>query len=157
MSTIEKFPRPSYQTPRHKPRPRKRWLWRFGPAFWTITGVLSLVINLVLISVIILLAGQVFILKSLVSNQLLNGLNDNFALMDQARIQANIPVSAEVPAKFDLPLETDTRRGIDRRYSDPGCARFFVYRRIEYLKRSHRHHFTCRFTTAGPSKPGGTG
>jgi len=28
--------------------------------------------------------------------------------MDQARIQATIPVSAEVPAQFDLPLVTDT-------------------------------------------------
>ena len=97
-----------HQSPRQKPRPRRRWLWRFGPAFWTITGTFSLIINLILIVIVFLLAGQIFTLKSLVSEQLLNGLSDNFALMDQARIQANIPVSAQVPARFDLPLETDT-------------------------------------------------
>jgi hypothetical protein len=104
MSTIEEI----HQTPSHKPRPRRRWLWLYGPAFWTITGTLSLIINLILIAIVFVLAGQIFTLKALVSNQLLSGLNDNFALMDQASIRANIPVSAEVPAKFNLPLETDT-------------------------------------------------
>jgi hypothetical protein len=108
MSPIENISNLPHQTPRHKPRPRRRWLWRFGPAFWTITGALSLLVNMILICMVILLAGQVFTLKSLVTNQLLNGLSDNFALMDQARIQSSIPVSAEVPAKFNLPLNTDT-------------------------------------------------
>ena len=108
MRTPEELPKQPHQTPRHKPRPRRRWLWRFGPAFWTITGVFSLVVNLILISMVIILSGQVFALKSLVSNQLLNGLSDNFILMDQARIHSSIPVNAEVPAKFNLPLNTDT-------------------------------------------------
>jgi hypothetical protein len=108
MNTIEELPKQPHQTPHHKPRPRRRWLWQIGPAFWTITGVLSLVVNMVLICMVILLAGQVFALKSLISDQLLSGLSDNFALMDQARIQASIPVSADVPAKFKLPLDTDT-------------------------------------------------
>jgi hypothetical protein len=108
MSPVEELANLPHQTPHHKPRPRRRWLWRLGPAFWTISGAISLVVNIILISIVVILAGQVFTLKALVSNQLLNGLNSNFALMDQARIKATIPVSAKVPAKFNLPLETDT-------------------------------------------------
>jgi hypothetical protein len=108
MSPVEELSELPHQEPHHKPRPRRRWLWRFGPAFWTITGAISIVVNIVLITMVVILAAQVFTLKSLVANQLLSGLSDNFALMDQARIQATIPVSANVPAKFKLPLKTDT-------------------------------------------------
>ncbi|MCE1255349.1 MAG: hypothetical protein LWX83_17600 [Anaerolineae bacterium] len=108
MDTQEEKDLTIHRQPRQKPRPRRRWLWRYGPAFWTVTGALSLIINIILIVIVFILAGQLFTLKSLVSHQLLDGLSDNFALMDQARIQANIPVSAQVPAKFDLPLETNT-------------------------------------------------
>jgi hypothetical protein len=104
MSTPDEI----HQTSHSKPRPRRRWLWLYGPAFWTITGTLSLIINLILIVIIIILATQIFTLKALVSDQILGGLNDNFALMDQASIRASIPVNAEVPAKFTLPLDTDT-------------------------------------------------
>ena len=108
MNPLEELPDLPHQGPRRKPRPRRRWLWRLGPAFWTISGAVSIIINIILITVVVILAAQVFSLKSLVANQLLGGLSDNFALMDQARIQASIPVSANVPAKFNLPLETDT-------------------------------------------------
>ena len=64
--------------------------------------------ELILILVIVVLSTQLFSLKRLVQDQLLGGLFDNFVLMDQAHIKTTIPVSASVPAKFDLPLQTNT-------------------------------------------------
>lgn len=81
---------------------------RIGPAFWTVASILSISINLMLIVLVLALAGQIFSLKSLLNDQLLSGLYQNFVLMDQAHIRTVIPVSTEVPAKFDLPLETNT-------------------------------------------------
>jgi hypothetical protein len=87
---------------------RRRWPFHFLPAFWTVTGILSLVVNVILIVVLITLAKQVFLLKAVVQNQLIDGLANNFQLMDQARIKTNINVSTQVPAQFTLPVETDT-------------------------------------------------
>ncbi len=81
---------------------------KFGPPFWTVTGILSLAVNLILIVVLISLAEQVFNIKSALQDQLIGGLYNNFVLMDQASIRTTIPVNAMVPAKFDLPLDTDT-------------------------------------------------
>jgi hypothetical protein len=73
-----------------------------------VTGTISLVVNLVLITVLIALVSNIFTLKPLIGDQLIGGLYDNFVLMDQAHIRTTIPVKTEVPARFDLPLETDT-------------------------------------------------
>jgi len=96
-------------TPTTPPPPTQpRRVFKFGPAFWTITGILSLAINVILIVILLTLSNHVFSLKAVLQNQLIEGLRSNFALMDQARIKAIIPVQAEVPAKFNLPLKTDT-------------------------------------------------
>jgi hypothetical protein len=87
-------------------KPRRRL--QFMPAFWTISGLISLAVNVILIVVLLSLANQVFTLKAIVKDQLIDGLANNFALMDQARIKTNINVSTNVPAKFILPLDTDT-------------------------------------------------
>lgn len=92
-------------TPPAAPKTRQ---WQAAPAFWTITGALSLMINVVLIVALILLARQLFTLKALVSDQLVDGLYQNFVKMDQARIQTTVQVSTEIPVKFDLPVKTDT-------------------------------------------------
>ncbi len=81
---------------------------KIGPPFWTIASILSLVVNLVLIVVVLVLAGQIFKVKAILTDQLIGGLYNNFVLMDQASIRTTIPVSTRVPARFDLPLETDT-------------------------------------------------
>ena len=102
---------PEPGAPAAKPAKRAfqwRWPFKFMPAFWTVTGILSLLVNAILIVVLISLGNQLFTLKALVQNQLLGGLYQNFILMDQAHIKATIPVSAKVPAKFDLPLKTNT-------------------------------------------------
>lgn len=88
-------------------KPARRPL-KIGPPFWTIASIISLAVNLILIVVILVLAGQIFKIKTILTDQLIGGLYDNFVLMDQASIRTTIPVSTQVPAKFDLPLETDT-------------------------------------------------
>jgi hypothetical protein len=88
------------------PRPRRRM--QFMPAFWTTTGFMSLVVTVILIVVLLTLANQLFALKAIVKDQLIDGLAQNFALMDRASIKTNINVTTSVPAKFTLPLETDT-------------------------------------------------
>jgi len=97
-----KIPNPRYVA---KPFVRLNKLW---PAFWTITGIFSLMVNAVLIAMLFSLGNQLFTLKSVVEDQLLGGLYQNFVLMDQSNIQTTIPVSAKVPAKFDLPLDVET-------------------------------------------------
>jgi len=91
---------------RRRRAPRRDW--KFAQAFWTLTSLLSLVVNVILVVVLISLGRQLFTLKGIVEEQLLGGLYENFILMDEAHIQTTIPVSAQVPAKFDLPLKTDT-------------------------------------------------
>jgi hypothetical protein len=98
--------------------PRMRpflWRGRVGPAFWTVASTLSLVVNIILIVILILLGRQLFFLKkTVVNDQLINGLYENFVLMDQAHIQTTITVSDtlqvkdNIPVVFDLPLSQKT-------------------------------------------------
>ncbi len=87
---------------------KKRRRFQFLPAFWTIVSITSLVINIVLVVVLFSVFGQFFQLKNAINDQLITGLESNFALMDQARIKTTINVSTNVPAKFSLPLKTDS-------------------------------------------------
>jgi hypothetical protein len=89
---------------------RRRWIRgeKIGPAFWTITSIVSLLVNVILIVLLLSLGQQLFSLKALVEDQLIGGLYQNFVMMDQAHIRTTIPVTTEVPAKFDLPLNTAT-------------------------------------------------
>ena len=82
--------------------------FKFGPAFWTIASLISITVNILLVVIVILLGNQLFSLKSLVEKQVLGSLYQSFAEMDTAHIRTAIPVNAEVPAKFDLPLTTTT-------------------------------------------------
>jgi hypothetical protein len=90
------------------------WRGKIGPAFWTVTGALSLVVSIALLVVLILFGRQLFALKSLVSDQLIGGLYYNFVLMDKAHITTDIQVSDtiqvddSIPVVFDVPLSTKT-------------------------------------------------
>jgi hypothetical protein len=92
---------------------------KLGPAFWTITGIMSLLVNGVLIAVLIILLLNVRpLLLSVQTLQLGDtmektialpgGLYTNFELMDRAHITAMIPVETTIPVKFDLPLNQQT-------------------------------------------------
>lgn len=88
----------------------KPYLWqgKIGPAFWTIAGVFSLGLNIILIVILVLLGQELFNLKQLVNNQLIGGLYQNFVLMDEAVISTTISVEDTIPVQFDLPVSTST-------------------------------------------------
>jgi hypothetical protein len=88
----------------------KPYLWqgKIGPAFWTIAGLFSLGLNVILIIMLITLGREFFGLKSLLDEQLVGGLYENFVRMDEAVIETTIPVDDSIPVQFDLPVSTST-------------------------------------------------
>lgn len=88
----------------------RRWIRgeKIGPAFWTVASIFSMLVNIILIVVLLSVGQQLFTLKKVVEEDVLGGLYGNFMMMDEAHIRTTIPVSTEVPAKFDLPLKTNT-------------------------------------------------
>jgi len=85
---------------------------KFGPAFWTVTGVLSLFTNAVLIGVLFTLLKMLGSLQGTagdVGAGLVGGLYNNFEKMENAHITAVIPVSMpDVPVDFILNYSTNT-------------------------------------------------
>jgi hypothetical protein len=104
-------PNPTPVTPASPTPPRRKWRWfwqgRIFPAFWTITGVISLVVNIILVVILILVGRELFVAKSLVEG-LVGGLHNNFVLMDQAHIKTTINVATTIPVQFELPVKTNT-------------------------------------------------
>lgn len=86
------------------------YLWRgeLAPAFWTVSGVFSLGLNVILIIILVVVGRELFALKSMVRDQLIGGLHANFMLMDQAVISAVVPVEDEIPVQFTLPVRAST-------------------------------------------------
>jgi len=90
------------ETPKGQARAAVR-TYNFGPPFWTIASILSLVINLILIIALLALWLNLRTLGISLStalnmgNGLLGGLYTNFEKMDRAHITTNIPVTAEIP------------------------------------------------------------
>ena len=88
------------------PRPR------FGPAFWTFTGIFSLAINGILLVVLGRLLLDIRELqssnKTSMDSRLLAGLYTNFEKMDRAHIRTEMPVQTTLPVKFDLQLNQQT-------------------------------------------------
>ncbi len=84
------------------------WQGRLLPAFWTVTAVLSLTVNIILIAGLILVGKQLFVLKQVINEQLLGQLYWNFMLMDQANIQTTVEVHDRIPVQFDLPVQATT-------------------------------------------------
>ena len=87
---------------------------KFAPAFWTVASVVSLVVNVILITIILILGRQLFNLRTIVSEGLVGGLYTNFVKMDQAHILTTVNVSTaiqvqdQIPVVFDLPLNQNT-------------------------------------------------
>jgi len=113
-------PEPASQAPAPAPTPAPAparpalWQGKILPVFWTVASVISLSINIILIVVLLLLARQLFLIKGVVSAQLVGGLHQNFVKMDQAHIKTTInvkdtiQVNDTIPVVFDLPLNTVT-------------------------------------------------
>lgn len=102
---------PLYQRLRNNPL---IWQGKVLPAFWTISGIMSFTLNVILIIVLIVLVRELFTLKAIVGDQLLGGLQTNFQKMDEAVIQTTvmvedtIQVNDTIPVQFTLPLEENT-------------------------------------------------
>lgn len=109
---VEAEPMPEIEPPSAQPddttQPGTSGWWKAGSIFWTVTGAMSLIVNFILVIVVIVLLSQLSSIKRMVQNDVLGGLYANFIMMDEASIRTTIPVHAEVPAKFKLPLDTDT-------------------------------------------------
>jgi hypothetical protein len=90
------------------------------PAFWTIASLLSILVNIILIVLVFILASELFNIKRLVQVQLIDGLYNNFAKMDEARISTTIhvkdiiKVQDTIPVIFDLPLKQGTEITLTR-------------------------------------------
>lgn len=85
---------------------------KFGPPFWTITGILSLVVNGVLIAVLFVMWNMIGPLQGTAGNigtELLSGLFTNFEKMDRATIKIVIPVDAQIPLDIIVPVQTTTQ------------------------------------------------
>jgi hypothetical protein len=103
---------------KEKPSPTSKlvvgYSYRFGPPFWTIASIVSLVVNLVLIVILLVVwMNTQKLIQSIggamnMGNFLLSGLYTNFEKMDRAHITTTIPVTAEIPVKFDLQLNQQT-------------------------------------------------
>jgi hypothetical protein len=115
---MEKFPS-SQDSPPAPIRNETRWrlpdnlrriLWRgqLGPAFWTTASLISITVNIILVVLLILIGKELFAIKTLVSDQLIGGLHQNFIKMDQASITTTIEVNDTIPVVFDLPVQTNT-------------------------------------------------
>jgi hypothetical protein len=79
----------------------------FGSTFGTIASLLSLTVNVLLIIILFYLGSQLGTIKRMEKDDVLAGLYASFILIDQASIKTIIPINAQVPAKFNLPLDTD--------------------------------------------------
>lgn len=84
---------------------------KFGPPFWTVTGILSLVVNGVLIACLVILLrmlGTIQLTAGDVGAGLIGGLYSNFEKMDRAHIRTEIPISTDIPVQFDIQISTQT-------------------------------------------------
>jgi hypothetical protein len=84
------------------------WQGKFGPAFWTITGIFSIVVNVILIVALLIIGKYLFTLNEIVEYGLIGGLHRNFVAMDEATIVTTVSVEDTIPVQFDLPVRTNT-------------------------------------------------
>jgi hypothetical protein len=93
------------------------YLWQGGkwrPAFRRTAILISLIVNFVLVIALLIVAQQLFAIKTFADKRLFEGLYYNFVLMDRAHIRTeiivsdSIQVSDTIPVVFDLPLQQGT-------------------------------------------------
>jgi len=103
---------PSAVTPPQPASPSRGSGLVFGPLFWTISSLISLSVNVILVIMllVLLINMQRFDVGSVMNlgSAFLGGLYANFEKMDRAHITSNIPVSTTIPVKFDLQLNQPT-------------------------------------------------
>ena len=88
-------------------KPRKSHKQKFWDAAKTLTLIVSMIINVILIVTIVILANQVGAIK-MTLNSVLGQLDSAFEGLGQAVIKDTIKINQQVPVRFDLPLAQDT-------------------------------------------------
>lgn len=84
-------------------------------AFWTLTSLISMTINIVAIIVIVILIWAYRSIKVpesiniTMATNLLHGLYSNFEKLDRATIQTTIPVDAQIPLDISVPVQNTTQ------------------------------------------------
>jgi hypothetical protein len=76
-------------------------------AYWDVASAVSLIVNVILISVLFIMAAQLKNLKTTV-NGLLSGLYSNLVDMDKANMATTVIVETQIPVSFDLPIQQNT-------------------------------------------------
>jgi len=89
-------------------------------AFWDVAAIFSLIVNAILISTLLIMAGQIRNLKTTV-NSLLGGLYANLVKMDEASINTTIMVNAQIPLNFNLPVSQNTEVVLTRDVNIPNA------------------------------------
>lgn len=88
---------------------------RFLRALWTITSLISMAVNIVVIIVLVVAFWAYRDIKLpegvdiTMVNKLLSGLYTNFEKMDRATIETVIPVDAQIPLDITVPVQTTTQ------------------------------------------------
>jgi len=88
-------------------KPRKSHKQKFWDAAKTLTLIVSMIINVILIAAVFILANQVGAIK-MTLNSVLGQLDSAFEGLGQAVIKDTIRINQQVPVRFDLPLMQDT-------------------------------------------------
>jgi hypothetical protein len=107
---LRAFMSPPMTSPPEKPEKKSRFLptrEKTHRAYWDVAGTFSLIINIILVAVLVVMAGQIKNLKNAM-NGLLGGLYSNFVELDKANISTTIPVEAQIPVVFSLPIQQNT-------------------------------------------------
>jgi hypothetical protein len=101
---------------------------RFMPAFWTVTAIFSLLVNIIFIAILIIFGNFFFELKKTVADGLVTGISNNLELMDQAHIVTTVLVETTVqlqdnlPVVFNLPINQSTQLSITEDIRVPGAT-----------------------------------
>jgi len=104
-----KTPKVKKEKEPRQPREKKDYDLRdIAPLFWTISGAIALLIAVILLIIVAVLGFNAVKVANAVNQDLVGELYSSFVAMDQAHIKTTIPIESEVPAKFDLQLDTTT-------------------------------------------------
>jgi hypothetical protein len=93
--------------PHIHPKPPKPIYRRFWDALKTISLLVSMGVNLILIIIVAILLNQIGAIKTTVAS-ILGQLDSAFLGLGQATIVDTIKIDQRVPVQFDLPLNQDT-------------------------------------------------
>ncbi|NJC95074.1 MAG: hypothetical protein C3F07_17040 [Anaerolineales bacterium] len=95
-----------------EPSGEKPSRYRFLPAFWTVSSIISMAMNVVLIVILLTVLQMLGAIQLTANDQfsgLLGGLYNNFVRMDEASIVRDVSVNTTVPLNITVPVKTTTQ------------------------------------------------